>query len=130
MWVGRHADVDERDIGSLVAHAREQRAGIADLGDDVEPRFGEQRGNALADQRRIVGDHDPHGISTLMVVPAPRLALDDQLGVQHLQPVAEACQTRIGGSAGATHSVVRDGHAKVPARALEAAQWPARRRRA
>ena len=44
---------------------------------------------------RVVGDHDPHGISALIARARAGLALDDELRVQRLQPVAEARQTRI-----------------------------------
>ena len=56
---------------------------------------GKQLRDSLADERRIVGDHYPHGISTLTIVPAPRLLSTTQPRIQHFQPVAEACQTRI-----------------------------------
>ena len=103
----RHADVDERDVGAAVANAGEERVGVADLVDDLEPAVREQVRDPLADERRVVGDHDPHGISARIARAAARLALDDELRVQRLQPVAEARQARIGGGASAADAVVR-----------------------
>jgi hypothetical protein len=38
---GRHADVDEGDVGAQVAHAGEERIGVAHLVDDLEPALRE-----------------------------------------------------------------------------------------
>ena len=123
-----HADVDERDVGTLVAHAREQRSGVADLGDDLEPGLGEQPGDALADQRRVVGDHDPHGISALMRRAGAGLALDDRAcassaSSRSRRPARPESARR----ASAADAVVHDGHAKRAARALEAHRGLGRR---
>ena len=39
--------------------AREQAVGVADLGDDVEAGVDEQPGDALAQEHRVVGEHEP-----------------------------------------------------------------------
>jgi hypothetical protein len=67
----RHADVDKSDIRARVADGGEECVRVANLGDDVEPVLREHLGHPFADERGIVGDHDPHGISALIVVARP-----------------------------------------------------------
>ena len=65
----RHADVDDRHIGLVGAGLAQQVLGVARLGDDVEARVGQDPRRALAEQHRVVGDQDTHGISARSVVP-------------------------------------------------------------
>ena len=60
---GRHADVDDRDVGVLLADRGEELRGIAGLGNDLESGLGEQAGHAFPHEDRIVRDRDPerHG---------------------------------------------------------------------
>src|SRR5262249_43733024 len=67
----RHADVHDRDIGALLLHLAQQLVGIARLADNFEAGLGEQASHALAEEQRVVGDHDTHGISALSRVPTP-----------------------------------------------------------
>jgi hypothetical protein len=55
----------------MIANAPEERVGVTNLVDDVESVLQEETGNPFADERRVVGDHDPHGIPALRVVPQP-----------------------------------------------------------
>ena len=68
---GRHADVDNRHVGSARADQLEQLPGIFGLTDHVETGFGKQSGDSLSQERCVVGDHDAHGISTTSRVPCP-----------------------------------------------------------
>ena len=68
----RHADVDDGDVRRLVLHLAEELLGVAGLADHLEPRLGEEAGDALPKEDGVVGDHDPHGISALSTVPNPR----------------------------------------------------------
>ena len=45
--------------GSCWRTLQEQLVGVARLADDLEARILEQAGDALAEQHRVVGDHDP-----------------------------------------------------------------------
>ena len=65
----RHADVDDRDVG-LVGAEHEQLLRRRDP-DHVETPFLEQARDALPYERRVVGDHDAHGISAWIRVPRP-----------------------------------------------------------
>ena len=69
--VGRHPHVDDRDVGLVGANLAQQVLGVTGLGDDLEAGVAEQPRRALAEQDRVVGDHDPHGSSTISRVPAP-----------------------------------------------------------
>ena len=55
----------------MLADEREQRVGVAGAPDDLVAGVLEQPGEALAQQHGVLGDHDPHGSSTAIRVPAP-----------------------------------------------------------
>ena len=69
--VGRHADVDDRDVGLVRADLAQQVLGVAGLRHDLEAGVLEQARGALAQQDGVVGDHDSHGISAHRTVPPP-----------------------------------------------------------
>src|ERR687898_1696212 len=61
---GWHPDVHDRNVRlERIDHA-EQGLGIPTAPGDLEAGVLEQPGEALAQQRLVVGDHDAHGIST------------------------------------------------------------------
>ena len=63
--VRRHPDVDDCHVGLRLVNCGLQRDGIADLGHDVVAGVGEQPREALAEQRRVLTDHDAarhHGL--------------------------------------------------------------------
>src|SRR5262245_58787721 len=68
---GRRADVHDRDVGAVRAHLEDQVLRLAGAADDLEPLVLEQLGEPLAQQHRVLGDHDPHGISPTTSVPPP-----------------------------------------------------------
>ena len=61
--VGRHADVDERDVGAARVDHAQERVGVAAAAGDLDPGVLEQPGESVAEQRFVVGDHDAHGSS-------------------------------------------------------------------
>src|SRR5215207_3537333 len=61
---GWRAGVAALDLG-------EQVVGGADLGGDFDARLAQERGEAVANDQVVVGDHDAHGSSALTVVPPP-----------------------------------------------------------
>src|SRR6478672_6836344 len=68
---GRHPHVHDGQIGIVLRDDREQRLSVADTRDDVMPRVLEQAGESLAEQGRVLRDHDAHGITTSTRVPPP-----------------------------------------------------------
>src|SRR5215831_11330624 len=70
--VGRwHLDIDDRDVGTRQLDVAVQLPGRACLTDDVEARLGQQTVKPVPEQHLIVGDHDSHGISALIVARPP-----------------------------------------------------------
>src|SRR5580765_941985 len=67
----RHSDVDQSDVRTKIANAREQRVAVADLVHDVDVVLREQPGDTLADERCVVGDYDAHGMDARTTVPTP-----------------------------------------------------------
>ncbi len=56
--LGRHANVDDHEVGLLIADDAQQLGGVARLARDLEPRALEQPRDALAQQDVIVRHHD------------------------------------------------------------------------
>ena len=54
----RHADVDDRDVREVGAHLEHQLAGVRGAPDDPVAGVLEQRRDALAQERVVVGDDD------------------------------------------------------------------------
>src|SRR3954451_1745792 len=67
----RHADVDDRHVGSVLVDRGEQPLRVRRLGDDLDALAAHERCDALAQQPAVVGDHDAHGSSAVTMVPAP-----------------------------------------------------------
>ena len=55
---------------------RREPFGIGERRGDLVPAVVEQAAEALAQERLVLDDHDPHGSSAISAVPAPWLALD------------------------------------------------------
>ena len=69
--VGRHAHVDDREVRRVLADEGEQHVGVAGPSDDAVARVLEQPRETLAQQHGVLRDHDAHGSSTAIRVPAP-----------------------------------------------------------
>ena len=61
----RQPDVDDGEVGPLEHHRVDQRVAVLDRGDDVDAVVAQEPGQPVAEQREILGDHDPHGITAL-----------------------------------------------------------------
>src|SRR6478735_1304101 len=61
----------ERTSTAVPGYERQQRVGVPRAADDLVPGVLEQAGEALAQQHGVLGDHDAHGSSTAIRVPAP-----------------------------------------------------------
>ena len=64
----RHADVDDRDVRLVRAHLQHQLVGVPRLADDLEAAVLEQPRDALAEEHRVLGQHDPE---PLRAAPPP-----------------------------------------------------------
>ena len=84
---GRHPDVHDRHVRLARLDHAEQRLGVTAPADDVEAGVLEHPGEALAQQRLVVGDHEAHGISTLSwpshTVSRPADRTDPVLDLHH-----------------------------------------------
>src|SRR5438094_6958833 len=69
--VRRQADIDDGEMRLVFGDDGEQRLGVAHPCNDLVPGILEQSREPLAQQDRVLGDHDPHGISASSRVPAP-----------------------------------------------------------
>jgi hypothetical protein len=67
----RHADVDHGEVGPVLGDRPQELAGVGHGLDDLQPGVGHQGGEPLAEQDRVLGDHDSHGSSTVIVVGPP-----------------------------------------------------------
>ena len=70
--VGRHPHVDDGQIGLVLGDDGEQRLRIPHPREHLVPGVLEQTREALAEENGVLGDHDPHGSSASIRVPAPR----------------------------------------------------------
>src|SRR2546426_3537368 len=68
---GGHADVNDHQLCATAAELRKQLLGVACLTDDLESDLGEHPGQALAEEHRVVGEDQPHGILAITRVPWP-----------------------------------------------------------
>ena len=69
-----------------------QRVAVVDGRHDLEAVVPEQAGETVAQEREILGDHDPHGSSTRTIVGPPSGLYDVQGPVERLGSLAEPGQ--------------------------------------
>jgi hypothetical protein len=69
----RHPDVDDRDIGLVLANCGQERGGVADLGDDLEACFDQQSCDPFAEKDGVIGKDNTEGhvAGTSARIPAP-----------------------------------------------------------
>ncbi len=60
---GRQADVDDGEVGLLRHDLADQRLAVGDGRHDLDPVVAQQTGEAVAQQREVLGDHYAHGSS-------------------------------------------------------------------
>jgi hypothetical protein len=70
---GRHPNIDDHELGLVLAHEREELVRVAGLADDLEARPLEHARDALAQQDVVVGDDDPTGSVWGAIGRAPTL---------------------------------------------------------
>jgi hypothetical protein len=61
--VGRHPDVDDRDVGPARSDDPQQRIGVPAASGDLDAGVLEQPRETVAQEHLVVGDHDAHGSS-------------------------------------------------------------------
>src|SRR5262249_26174904 len=66
---GGHPDVDNGHLRRPSLDEPHQLLRVASLAHDLEVGLGEKPRKAFTHQRRVVGDHDPHGISARISAP-------------------------------------------------------------
>ena len=127
--------------GSCSSTSRSSSSARAACATTSIPARRQERGDALAHEQAVVGDHDAHGSSAVTTVPAPGRAGDAQAAVERLDAVGEAAQAGAARGVGAADAVVGDlddgrragvrdtrtRRRRSPARTCR--RWPAPRRR-
>ena len=104
----RHPDVDDRHVGLVLVDQPQQLVGRRCLRGHVESGAPEQGRDPLAHQRAVVGDHDAHGSSAVITVPAPGGLVTSSRPFQRLHSVGQAVQARAVAGVGAADAVVGD----------------------
>ena len=94
--------------GCSASAIAEKLRGVGGLTDDVHTGVAEQACEPLAEQRRVVGDHDSHGISARSRVPAPGALVDEQATVERADPVDEAAKSGAAVETSSADAVVLD----------------------
>src|SRR5262249_13319568 len=69
--VRRHPDVDDCDVWLVSAHGGLQLGRVPRLRRDLEAAVRQHASEPLAQEHRVLGDHDSHGISPRTSVPEP-----------------------------------------------------------
>ena len=62
---GRHPDVDDADVRALLEGGGDERRPVGHRADHLVAGLGEQQLESLAQQQRVVRDHDPHSVILL-----------------------------------------------------------------
>ena len=108
VWVGGMRMSTTATSGRCVVDRREQPVEVAGQRDDVEAGRLEHAGDALAQQQRVLADHDAHGITPRTRRPAAGRAVDLERAVERGEPVGHPAQAGAGGRIGAAAAVVGD----------------------
>src|SRR3954452_11723325 len=66
-----HADVHDRDVGTMALDVPQETLRAARLRDHVDPGAAQEEFDACAGEQAVVRDHDPHGSSAMTTVPVP-----------------------------------------------------------
>ena len=104
----------------------QQPVAVLGLRDDVDVGVAQQRHDPLAQQREVLGDHDPHGSSARTVVPRPLGLVTVSAAVERLDAMAQPGQpaaVRVG-AAGAAVGDLDDEPVAPSARARTRAGAP------
>src|SRR5919106_3586344 len=72
--LGRHPDVDDRDVGTMRQRLAQKVVGVTRLGDDVVARLAEDPGDALPQEDVVLADHHTPGSRHAPTVPARKNA--------------------------------------------------------
>lgn len=67
----RHPHVDDRNVGTMPLDRFDEHARVAEGVYDLMTRSLQQTHEALAEERGILRDYDPHGSTAVIVVPRP-----------------------------------------------------------
>ena len=121
VWVGRHPDVDDGDVGLVRADLAQEVLGVTRLAGHLEAGLLEQPREALAQQHGVLGDDDPDRSGESVCVALtfaviqesrpqeralPRRRLELEPAVERRDAVGEAAQARAAAGIGAADAVV------------------------
>ena len=93
---GRHADVDDGDVGLVARDGVQEVAGVAGLGHHLQPGVAQHGDDALADEHAVVGYDDAHGTSSSHDRARPGRADHAERAAHGRDPVAEPGQAAVG----------------------------------
>lgn len=66
---GRHPQVEQHHVGWLLVNEPRQRRRVGGVAGHLDPAGGQGAGKALAQQRGVFGEDQPHGSSARTRVP-------------------------------------------------------------
>ena len=112
------------EVGLLRLDGRDQGRRVAGLGDHLVAGVVEQPRQPLAEQGRVLADHDAHGSAASTVVPSPGGLATLQRAAERGHPVGQARAERP--SSGAAAAVVGDPDHDVAVDARDAQLDPGR----
>ena len=123
----RHLDVEQRDVGPVLEHGRDDGVARRDLGDDLEVGLeAQQRRQGAAHERLVVGQQEPdrHGTTTLSEKPGLQRLGDDGAAeggralAEPGQPVAGAGGLRAASVVADLDLVLAEDHGAAPGAAV------------
>jgi hypothetical protein len=104
---GRHPDVDDGQLRLVLGHRLEQLRGVRHGRDDLEAAVGEHPGEPVPQQHRVLGDHDSHGSSAVMVGRPAGRAVDAQRAIHRGGPLRQPAQAGAVAAAGVGAAAAR-----------------------
>ena len=108
VWSGGIRMSIDREVRIGLVHGGDQRRRVRGLGHDVVPGVDEQAGQALAEQRGVLTDHDAHGSTASTTVPSAGRAGQPQPAAGRGDPVGQPGQSGAGPQDRAAGAVVVD----------------------
>ena len=119
VWVGGIRTSTIATSGRCSSTAARNVAGVAGGGHHVQRLGPQQQAQPFPQQRVVLGDHDPHGSSTSIVVGPPGGLVRVRLPVVRLDPAADAGEAGARRLVGAAVAVVGDPQPQPAAAAAE-----------
>ena len=106
VWVGGIRTSSSGEVGLVPLDGDERGLGVADGLDDLDAVGREQTDQPVAQEDRVLGDHDPHGISALSTVGPPTGLVTVRVPSTDGHPVGQAGEAGARAGRGAAPPVV------------------------